>query len=142
MSAGQRYINHLSMMVKRALEGKMGPFNFLIIMGFFSTLVLLYISLHVHLDGISTKIEDGRRVRQALEDEKICLMSSRNELVSADRIIPLAEAAGLHPGMPDQIHRVAYCEPDEMTDRNKARWALRGGGDGIPSTPAGVPESR
>lgn len=142
MSTGQRYINHLSMMVKRTLEGKMGPFNFLIILGFFSTLVLLYISLQVHLDGIYKEIEAGTRVRKALETEQVCLMSRWNKLVSADRIIPLAEAAGLHPGVPDQIHRVAYCEPGKMTDRNKARWALRTGEGGIPSTPAGVPESR
>jgi hypothetical protein len=142
MTAGNGYINHLSMMLKKVLEGKMGPFNFLIILGFFSSLMLLYISLHVHLDGISTKIEEGTRLRQTLEDEKISLMTRRNELVSAERIIPLAEAAGLQPGAPDQIHRVAYCEPDELTEEVIARWALRGGEGGIPSTPAGVPESR
>ena len=70
MNTVQKYINHLSMMVKKALEGKMGPFNFLIILGFFSSLVLLYISLHVHLDGISTRIDEGARQRQILEDEK------------------------------------------------------------------------
>ena len=142
MKAGHRHIDHLSMMVKRALEGKMGPFNFLVILGFFSSLVLLYISLHVHLDGISTRIEEGTRLRQALEDEKICLVLRRNELVSADRIIPMAEAAGMQPGTPDQIHRVAYCGPDDMTERDRARWALRSGEGGFPSTPAGVPESR
>ncbi len=130
------------MMVKRALEGKMGPFNFLIILGFFSSLVLLHISLHVHLDGISTQIEEGTRLKQSLEDEKNRLMSRRNELVSADRIIPLAKAAGMHAGTPDQIHRVAYCEPGKMTDRDRARWVLRGVEGGIPSTPPGVPESR
>jgi len=142
MKAGHRYIDHLSMMVKKALEGKMGPFNFLVILGFFSSLVLLYISLHVHLEGISTQIEEGTRQRQALEDEKNCLVLRRNELVSADRIIPMAEAAGMHPGTPDQIHRVAYCGPDDMTDRDRDRWALRSGEGGFPTTPAGVPESR
>ncbi len=142
MNTVQRYINHLSMMVKKALEGKMGPFNFLIILGFFSSLVLLYISLHVHLDGISTRIDEGTRQRQILEDERINLISRMNELTSAERIIPLAEASGMHPGSPDQIHRVAYCEPGEMTKDDRARWALRGGEAGLPSTPAGVPESR
>ena len=142
MNTGQRYIDHLSMIVKRALEGKMGPFNFLIILGFFSSLVLLYISLHVHLDGISKRIEEETSRRQVLRDEKIILMSRRNELASADRIIPLAEAAGMQPGVPDQIHRIAYCEPGEMTDDDRARWALRGGVGSLPSTAAGVPESR
>jgi hypothetical protein len=145
MNAGHRYIDHLSMMVKRALEGKMGPFNFMVILGFFSSLVLLYISLHVHLEGISTRIEEGTRHRQALEDEKIDLVLIRNDLLSADRIIPMAEAAGMRPGTPDQIHRVAYCGPDDIddtTDRERARWVLRGGKGGIPSTPAGVPESK
>ena len=142
MNTGQRYIDHLSMIVKRALEGKMGPFNFLIILGFFSSLVLLYISLHVHLDGISTRIDEGMKRRQALRDEKLDLMSHRNRLASAERIIPLAEAAGMQPGVPDQIHRIAYCEPDEITDDDRARWALRGGKGSLPTAPAGVPESR
>jgi len=142
MNTVQRYINHLSMMVKKALEGKMGPFNFLIILGFFSSLVLLYISLHVHLDGISTRIDEGMRQRQILEDERINLISRMNELTSAERIIPLAKALGMEPGSPDQIHRVAYCEPGEMTEDDRERWALRSGQAGLPSTPAGVPESR
>ena len=142
MNTGQKYIDHLSMIVKRALEGKMGPFNFLIILGFFSSLVLLYISLHVHLDGISRKIEEGTLLRQTLEDEKICLVTRMNELVSAERIIPLAVAAGMEPGSPDQIHRVAYCEPGELTEDDRARWALRGGAGSLPATPVGVPESR
>ena len=142
MKAGYRYIDHLSMIVKRALEGKMGPFNFLLILGFFSSLVLLYISLTVHLDGISMRIEEGTRQRQALIDEKNSLVSDRNKLESADRIIPMAIADGMHPGTPDQIHRIAYCKPDDMTDRDRARWALRGGEGGLPSTPVGVPESR
>ncbi len=142
MKAGHRYIDYLSMVVKRALEGRMGPFNFLIILGFFSSVVLLYISLHVHLDGILTRIEEGKREREALAEKKVRLVLIRNKLVSADRIIPLAKAAGMQPGTPDQIHRIAYCEPGEMTDRDRARWALRGGEGGIPSIPAGVPESR
>jgi hypothetical protein len=142
MNMGQRYFDHLSMIVKRALEGRMGPFNFLIILGFFSSLVLLYISLHVHLDGISKRIEEGTRLRQALKDERICLMTRRNELASAERIIPLAEAAGMKPGAPDQIHRIAYCEPGDITDEERARWAARGGEGSLPSTPADVPESR
>jgi hypothetical protein len=130
------------MVLRRALEGRMGPFNFLVILGTFSSLMLLYISLHVHLDGISTRIEEETRLRQSLEAEKIHLMQRKNELVSAARIIPLAEEAGLQPGDPDQIHRVAYCEPDELTEEVIARWALRGGQGSLPSTPAGVPENR
>jgi hypothetical protein len=142
MNTGQRYIDHLSMIVKRALEGKMGPFNFLIILGFFSSLVLLYISLHVHLDGISKQIEEGTRLRKSLKDERICLMTARNRLASAERIIPLAEAAGMQPGVPDQIHRIAYCDVDEMTDDDISRWAFRGGEGSLPTTQVGVPESR
>ncbi len=142
MGTGKRYIDHLSMIVKRALEGKMGPFNFLIILGFFSSLVLLYISLHVHLDGISKQIEEGARLSKSLKDERICLMSTRNRLASAERIIPLAEAAGMQPGVPDQIHRIAYYDIDEITDDDMARWALKGGEGSLPSTPARVPESR
>ncbi len=142
MNTGHRYIDHLSMIVKRALEGKMGPFNFLIILGFFSSIVLLYISLHVHLDGISKRIEEETRLRKSLKDERICLMSTRNRLASAERIIPLAEAVGMQPGVPDQIHRIAYYDLDDVTDDDIARWALRGGGGSLPSTPVGVPESR
>jgi hypothetical protein len=142
MRSGQGYFEYLSIIVKRALEGKMGPFNFLVILGFFSSLVLLYISLHVHLDGISSRIEESTRRRQALEDERVTLLSIRNELVSADRIIPLALSAGMRPGAPDQIHRVALCGPDQPGDRDKARWALRGGQGGLPSAAGAVPESR
>jgi hypothetical protein len=142
MKAGYRYIDHLSIMVKKALEGKMGPFNFLIILGFFSSLVLLYISLHVHLDGLTMRIESETKLQRTLEDELMTLVSERNKLESAERIIPLAEAAGMQPGVPDKIHRVAYCEPDEAVDRDKARWALRGGEGQIPSAPTGMPESK
>ena len=142
MNTGQRYIDHLSMIVKRALEGKMGPFNFLIILGFFSSLVLLYISLHVHMDGISKKIDEGRKKGLVLNSEELDLIKRKNELASAERIIPLAKAAGMQPGAPDQILRIAYSEPDEMTDDERARWALRGGAGSLPTTQAGVPESR
>ena len=142
MKTGYRYIDQLSMIVKRALEGKMGPFNFLLILGFFSSLVLLYISLTVHLDGISMRIEEGIRQRQALMGEKNRLISRKNELEAADRIIPIVIDDGMYPGTSDQIHRIAYCEPGDMTEKDRARWALRDGEGGLPSIPVGVPESR
>ncbi len=136
------YIDQLTTMMKRAMEGRMGPVNFLIILGFFSSLILLYISLHVQLDGISTRIEEGTRLRQALEDEKLFLMSRRNELASAERIIPLAEAAGMQPGEPDRIHRIAFYRTNDSGVKEETRWALGGGAGRTDFTGMGVPESR
>jgi len=70
----------LSFIVKRALEGRISPLNFLLLLGFISSLVLLYISLHFY------------------------------DLVSAERIIPISKKLGLRAGTPHEVRRLAIYE--------------------------------
>jgi len=99
-----------ALVLRRAFEGKIGALNFLIALGFLLSLLLLFVSLHVHFETVSRRIDDGTRRRNSLRDEKTRLISLRNDLVAPERILPLAEMAGLGPGSPQQVHRVACYE--------------------------------
>lgn len=126
---------------RKAIEGKIGAFNFLITLGFLLSLLLLFVSLHVHFETISRRIEDGNRHRSSLRDQKTRLISERNDLVSPERILPLAEKSGLEPGSPRQVHRVAWYEPVRR-GAGGIHWASSSVRAGREAGPAAVPESR
>jgi hypothetical protein len=126
MKTGIWNFNSFSLIVKKALEGKVSPLCFLLILGFFSSLLLLYISLHVHFNTISVKIEDGIKRREMLSDTKNCLLAERNELASAERIIPIVERSGMKPGCPEQVRRVAYYDLEDGKYKETTDWASSG----------------
>jgi hypothetical protein len=127
----------LSTLLRRAVEGRIGPLNFLIVLGFLSSLLLLYISLHVHAESLTTRIEECRKRCDMLRDQKTCLMAERNELSKAERILPLVERLGMVPGSAEQIHRVACYEPGGQGDIVDIHWA-----SGVPAGSAGAVSAR
>lgn len=98
----------LAGIIKKVLEGRISPLNFLIILGFLSSLVLLYVSLHVHFLNVSRDIRDCRERLLILRDQKARLTTRYNEMISPDRIIPAAKQLGLRPGAPGEITRFAF----------------------------------
>lgn len=123
MKSRTLYPGGFSAILKRALTGRASPLSFLIILGFFSTLVLLYISLHVHFASLSTEIDECMRSRDVLRDELTELIAEKNELIAPERVIPLAEKDGMEAGSPDRIHRLATCDPEEAGIERRIRWA-------------------
>ena len=77
----------------------------------------------------------------SLRDQKTRLISERNDLVSPERILPLAEKSGLEPGSPRQVHRVAWYEPVRR-GAGGIHWASSSVRAGRQAGPAAVPESR
>jgi hypothetical protein len=132
----------LSTLLRRALEGRIGPLNFLLVLGFLSSLLLLYISLHVHAESISTRIDECRRRCDMLRDEKTCLMAERNELSKAERILPLVEQFGMVPGSSEQVHRVACYESSGQVDTMRIHWASGAPAASAGTNPARLSESR
>ena len=107
-----------STLIRRALEGKVGTVGLILILGFFSSLVLLYISLHVYFLDISEKIESERVKLLRLTNDNLYLKSRYHELISPKKIIPLARRLGMRPGSSEEIMNVAIKEKD--VDRKKA----------------------
>jgi len=130
----------MSLIIKRALEGRISPLSFMLILGFFSSLVLLYISLHVYFFSISQDISKDSERLGALMDSNVRLMAKYNELISADRIIPLVEKRGFRACTPDEMERVALYEDKKLKKKIYQEWAQAAGGrDYSPATP---PEGR
>ncbi|MDD3642146.1 MAG: hypothetical protein PHQ19_01595 [Candidatus Krumholzibacteria bacterium] len=132
----------ISTVLRRALEGRIGPLNFLILLGSLSSLLLLYISLHVHAESIMTRIDESRKRCDMLRDEKTTLMAERNELSKAERILPLVERFGMVPGSADQVHRVACYEPGGQGDVVEIHWAGGAPAASGGTVPARLSESR
>ena len=109
--------------IKRSLEGNVSPFNFALILGFFSSLVILYIALHVHSYTISDDLTQRTEQLELLMDQNAFLAARYNDLVSPDRIIPLVEQMGMRPGTPDEVRRFALHEDREREMREIERWA-------------------
>jgi cell division protein FtsL len=112
----------LSLVLKRALEGRISPVTFLLVLGFFSTLVLLYISLHVYLFNVSNEIAVSSERVDALMDANVRLMASYNVLASPGRIIPMARDLGMRAGSSDEVHRLALRIDAESID-GEPSWA-------------------
>jgi hypothetical protein len=136
------YSAGVSLIIKRALEGRISPLNFLLILGFFCSLVLLYISLHVYFFSMSQDISERRDKLDVLIDNNVRLTAEYNDLISPDRIIPIVRELGMRAGSPSEIKRLALYESKERRGSESIAWAQGGteitGDDGT----KGEPESR
>lgn len=106
---------------RRVLEGRVSPLQFLIIVGAFATLLLLYISLHVCFFNLSTELEAASIHRDALTDRNARLIEAYNELAAPARIIPLARELGMRAGAYDEIER--YALDEEALRGGEPSWA-------------------
>jgi hypothetical protein len=122
MNSNSGYSSGFYLLVKRALEGRVTPLTFLLILGFFSTLVLLYISLHVYFFNISNEISASSERVDALMDANVRLMASYNVLASPGRIIPMARDLGMRAGSTEEVHRLALRFNAE-SDQGEPSWA-------------------
>jgi hypothetical protein len=122
MNANAGYPSGLEAIFKRALEGRITPLTFLLILGFFSSLVLLYISLHVYFFNISGDIVASSERVDALMDANVRLMAVYNELAAPGRIIPLAQGLGMRAGATDEVQRLAL-RYDSKSLRGEPSWA-------------------
>lgn len=135
------YLNTVVHVVRRTLEGRISPLNFLLILGFFSSLVLLYISLHVHYATISENIHRDTVQREKLIEEKIYLTAEHNKLTSPERIIPLVRELGLRAGQADEVTRVAYYRNQKEYSEPENHWAQSGIFGSITDLPGTEPEN-
>ncbi len=131
------YMDDAAMVIKKALEGRISPMNFLLIVGFFSSLVLLYISLHVHFQTLSGQINSGMVQAEKLGEEKILLTAEHNRLTSPDRIIPLVQELGLKAGSTEEVTRIACYDNRKQFRKEAVRWAQAGLGESGTSMPGG-----
>ncbi len=113
----------ITTIIKRALEGNVSPFNFALVLGFFSSLVILYIALHVHCYTVSDEITGSTETRELLLDQNAFLTARYNDLVSPERIIPLVEQMGMQPGTPEQVSRFALYDYRGQESEEMERWA-------------------
>lgn len=123
MRAHARNSYGIALIVRRALERRMGPLNFLLLLGFFSSLVLLYISLHVYFFSISQDISENRERLELLIDRNVTLTASYNDLISPERIVPMAEKIGMRPGSPEEMRRFALYEYIRKPKKEASRLA-------------------
>ena len=122
MNAKAGYPTGLYLVIKRALEGRVTPLTFLLILGFFSSLVLLYISLHVYFFNISNDIHASSERVEALMDSNVRLMAAYNELAAPGRIIPMAQQLGMRAGASEEVHRLAV-RLDAKAIAEERSWA-------------------
>jgi hypothetical protein len=122
MNANTGYPSGLYTIVKRALQGRITPLTFLLILGFFSSLVLLYISLHVYFFNISNDIVASSERVDALMDTNVRLMAVYNDLAAPGRIIPMAQGLGLRAGATDEVRRLAL-RFDAKSVHGEPSWA-------------------
>ena len=118
----------LSLFIKKTLEGRIGPMNFILLLGFVSSLLLLYISLHFYFFNISEQIELCTEREKVLMNESARLLTEYNDLTSPDRIIPMAKKLRMRASMPEEIERLAVFENGEKEGGTPA-WARANIGD-------------
>ena len=141
MSTSVGQMSGLSMIIKRALEGRISPLNFMLSLGFFSSLVLLYISLHVYFFAMSKDIGESREKLDMIMDRNVRLTAAYNELISPERIIPIAERFGMRAGSPGEVRRLALYEDKKFLKRKTpavARSGTAGTQDGAARTQPGT----
>jgi cell division protein FtsL len=122
MNASKIHSYGLSLFIKKALEGRIGPMNFILLLGFVSSLLLLYISLHFYFFNISEQIELCTERENALMNESARLLTEYNDLASPERIIPLARKLRMRASMPEEVERLAVFE-DGAGDAVTPAWA-------------------
>jgi hypothetical protein len=125
MSTNTGYSFGMYPFIKRALEGRVTPLTFLLILGFFSSLVLLYISLHVYFFNISNEIVTNRERLDILMDANVRLMAVYNDLSSPGRIIPMAQGLGMRAGASEEVRRLAL-RRDAKSGSEELSWAEAG----------------
>jgi hypothetical protein len=119
----------IALIVKRAIEGKISPLNFLIILGFFSSIILLYISLRVHCSALSEDISTGHGKLERLMNANAQLHETYNDLTSYERIIPLALELGLRACSQGEVKRLAVYEREELEEKESVDWEQAEGPD-------------
>ncbi len=140
MKSHSHYLNIVSIVVRNTFEGRLSPLNFLLLLGFFSSLVMLYISLHVHFHSLSERISEGEERRKMLREEKIYLTAEHDKLTSHERIIPIVQNLGFRAGYSNEINRVALYDDRKQFRREAPFWAqAQAAGIGV-SMPPGKPE--
>jgi cell division protein FtsL len=127
--------------VKRMLEGRVSPVSFLIVLGFFSSLVLLYISLHVYFFNVSNDIVTSRERLDYLMEQNVRLTARYNELAAPSRIIPMARELGMRAGSSDEVHRLALGRDGDAV-RQSPTWAEARIEDIHTASPARDPRGR
>jgi len=128
MNASKTHSYGLSLFIKKALEGRIGPMNFILLLGFVSTLLLLYISLHFYFFSISEQIELCTERGKALMNESACLLTEYNDLTSPERIIPLAKKLRMRASTPEEVERLAVFK-EGARDGGTPAWARADIGD-------------
>ncbi|HUV35682.1 MAG TPA: hypothetical protein VMX58_01950 [Patescibacteria group bacterium] len=113
----------ITTIIRRALEGNVSPLNFALVLGFFSSLVILYIALHVQSYSVSEDLTERTEHLELLLDQHALLTAHYNDLVSPDRIIPLVEQMGMRPGSPEEVRRFALYDSRERESEEINRWA-------------------
>ena len=114
-----------SLFIKKAIEGRVGPLSFILLLGFISSLLLLYISLGFHIFSVSEQLDAAIEREKMLQNENGRLRSTYNELTSRDKIIPLAEQLDMRECTSGEVERLAVFEHDDNAE-TVSRWARAG----------------
>jgi len=114
--------NYYSMplIVRRTMQGRITPVNFLILVGFAATLALFYICMHVYSYTISEQLSSASARARFLREKRIWLMADYNSLISPDKIIPEVQRMGMRPGSRVDISELTLYGNDRLlTNDNK-----------------------
>ena len=68
----------LSLIIKKTIEGRVGPLSFILLLGFVSSVLLLYISLGFHIFSISEQLDAASEREKMLQNENGRLRSTYN----------------------------------------------------------------
>ncbi len=120
----------LSLIIKRAIEGRIGPLSFILLLGFISSVLLLYISLGFHIFSISEQLDAAIEREKMLQNENGRLRSTYNELTSREKIIPYAKLLEMRECTSGEVERLAVYEQENDAE-TVARWARAGSEDAV-----------
>ena len=123
MKTYSHYLDTVTIVLRKTFEGRLSPLNFLLLLGFFSSLVMLYISLHVHFHSLAERISNGEKTREMLREEKIYLIAEQDRLTSHERIIPIVKDLGFRAGNASEISRIALYFDRQQFRREAPFWA-------------------
>ena len=118
----------LSLIMKKAIEGRVGPLSFILLLGFVSSVLLLYISLGFHIFSISEQLDAAIEREKMLQNENGRLRSTYNDLTSREKIIPYAKLLEMRECTSGEIERLAVYEHDDDVE-SASRWARAGNAD-------------
>lgn len=121
----------LSLIIKKTIEGRVGPLSFILLLGFVSSVLLLYISLGFHIFSISEQLDVAIEREKMLQNENGRLRSTYNELTSREKIIPYAALLDMRECTSGEVERLAVYEQDDDTEA-VSRWVRAGNTDVVP----------